>query len=133
MSKSVELSVNGKVFVVAVGLLIVYYTVFAIVPTITVQITDGEVTPSIGHGYTLTCSISGAENLNDTLPYYEWRSRGQLLSSNSSTLHFYSLKLSDAGRYTCQASVTSNYLHEPITMVESHNLVIKSKPQSILV
>ena len=116
-----------------VSLLIVYYTVFATVPTITVQITDGEITPSIGHEYSLLCSISGAENLNATLVYYEWRSTDQLLSSNSSTLRFSSLKLSDAGRYTCQVSVTSNYLHEAITMIESYNLLIKSKPRSMLV
>lgn len=73
------------------------------------------------------CSVSGAENL-DAILVYEWRNKDQLLS-NSSILQFSSLKLSDAGRYKCHISLTSTYLHEAITMVEYHNLVIKSKPQ----
>ena len=72
------------------------------------------------------CSISGAENLNATLAY-EWRNRDQLLNSNSSSLHFSSLKLSNAGRYICQVSITSSYLYEVFAATESRNLVIKSK------
>ena len=101
------------------------HDVFATAPTITVQITGGEINPKIGRKYTLTCSIFGAENLNAVLAY-EWRNKGQLLS-NSSVLQLPSLKLSDAGKYTCQVLVTSNYLYNSITVTESHNLVIKSK------
>jgi hypothetical protein len=111
------------------SLFVVYYFVFATAPTIIVQITGGEVTPNIGREYTLTCSILGAENLNATLAY-KWRNEDQSLS-NSSVLQFSSLKLSDAGRYTCQVLVTSSYLYNSITATEYQDLVIKSKHQSI--
>ena len=100
-------------------------------PPITVLIAGGEVSPSIGYGYTLMCSIFGAEDLNATL-VYEWRNEVNKIFSNSSILYFSSLKLSDAGRYACQISVTSNYLHDAITVIEHHNLVIKSRSNSIL-
>ena len=64
-------------------------------------------------GYTLTCAVTGAENLSPTITYQWTKDNGATqtqVGTNSNTLSFSPLSLSDAGRYTCTVTVSSPYL-----------------------
>ena len=83
------------------------------VPTLLVEIrSNGVILP--GQDFSLNCMISGAESLNPILTY-QWIKNnvtGRMqVGSNMSTLSFSSLRLSDAGQYSCQVTVSSRYLH----------------------
>ena len=68
-------------------------------------------------GYTLTCDVSGAGNL-DPMIIYQWtRSDGttQTQVGNSRTLNLSPLGLSHAGNYTCNVTVNSVLLNNDIT------------------
>ena len=77
-----------------------------------VQITDGGATPIAGENYELICSVSGADNLNPTITY-QWtkNSDGQIqVGTNSNTLSFTPLQLSDGASYVCAVTIASSYL-----------------------
>ena len=67
----------------------------------------------MGESYTLTCAVSGA-----TATSYQWRKDGVVLSELGSTLSFSPLRLSHAGRYTCNVTVNENLytLDENVTL-----------------
>ena len=69
----------------------------------------------VGSMYSLTCIVTGAERLTDSTIAYQWFKDGETVTEETSeTLSFTSLTLSDAGSYTCQATVTSSLLSAPI-------------------
>ena len=76
---------------------------------ISVQIsngTNGGATPTAGQDYTLTCSVTG--ELGSFTPTYQWRMNGGVIDGETEpTLSFSPLRLSDAGRYTCKATVAT--------------------------
>ena len=77
-----------------------------------VQISDDGATPTVGENYQLTCSVSGAENLNPTFTY-QWTKNNDTrtqFGTNSSTLSFIPLRLSDAASYVCEVIISSVYL-----------------------
>ena len=85
-------------------------------PTITVSVTSSVATPIVGSMYSLTCAVTGAERLTDAMVTYTWSKNSTLLSGQTmATLSFSSLTFSDAGSYTCQATVTSSLLSGPIS------------------
>ena len=90
----------------------------SLAPPVSVLISDGGATPTAGQNYQLTCSVTGAENLNAVITY-RWTSNdgsGQSqVGTNSSTLSFTPLRLSDAGSYVCGVTITSSYLSSDIT------------------
>ena len=68
-------------------------------------------------GYTLTCAVTGAGILSPTITYQWTRDNGTTqtqVGTNSNTLSFSLLSLSDAGRYTCGVTVSSPYLNSDI-------------------
>ena len=69
-----------------------------------IVISDGGATPTAGESYSLTCNVSGG-----SVDTYHWRKDGVLRVSGETAamLSFFPLWLSDAGRYTCEASATS--------------------------
>jgi hypothetical protein len=80
----------------------------------------------VGSMYSLTCAITGAEGLTDTMVTYQWRKNGGVVSDQTmATLSFSSLSFSDAGSYTCQATVTSSLLSDPITTAPSNSLSVQ--------
>ena len=68
--------------------------------SVSVQLTGSSATPTVGENYTLTCTISGVIATS-----YQWREDGVVLSELGSTLSFSPLRLSHAGRYTCDVTV----------------------------
>ena len=72
-------------------------------------------------GYSLTCDVTGDENLNPTITYQWTRNNGTMtqVGTNSNTLSFSSLSLSDAGRYTCSVTVSSPYLNSNVMALSS--------------
>ena len=71
-----------------------------------------------GSLYSLTCAVTGAERLSDSgaMVSYQWFKNGAVLSDQAMvTLSFQLLVVSDAGTFTCRATVTSSLLSGPIT------------------
>ena len=81
------------------------------------------------NGYTLTCTVSGTENLSPSITYQWTKNNGtqtqMQAGTNTNTLSFSPLSLSDAGRYTCQATVSSSYLNNDITMMNSQDVMLQ--------
>ena len=102
-------------------------------PSLSVQITtNGALVLGQSSRNSLVCDVSGAENLNPTITYQWTKNNGTQvqLETTSETLSFFHLKLSDAGRYTCQATVRSSYLSRDITMMDSYDVRIQSEFES---
>ena len=90
-----------------------------IVPTISVRINNGEDTPILRQSFTLTCDISGVENLQPNITYM-WMKMNSTetpsqVGNNSNLLFFPELDTSDVGNYTCSVSISSRYLIERIS------------------
>jgi hypothetical protein len=74
-----------------------------------------------GHGFSLSCVISGVENLNPIITY-NWikdNSTWILVGSNRSILSFPSLRLSDAGQYSCQVRISCRYLCDALVVTST--------------
>ena len=87
-------------------------------PNVSVQVTDRGATPAAGETHQLTCSVSGADNLNPTTTYRWTKNSGSgqtQVGTNSSTLSFTLLRLSDAASYVCEVTISSSYLTGDIT------------------
>ena len=100
-------------------------------PPITVMITPNLNEPlMVGQiGCTLTCDVSGADNLNPTITYQWTRDDGStqtLVGTNSNTLTLSPLRLSNTGDYTCSVTVSSTLLNNDIMMSASN-------PQKLMV
>ena len=73
-------------------------------PPVSVQVSGDGAIPSAGEDYQLTCSVTGAENLNPTTTYRWTRNSGSgqtQVGANSNTLSFTPLRLADAASYVC--------------------------------
>ena len=94
-------------------------------PNITVTVTAGVATPMPGSMYSLTCTVTGAEGLTNSTTNYQWFKNGEVVSGQTmETLSFTPLSFSDAGGYTCQATVMSNLLSGPITMNSTNTVEV---------
>ena len=96
-----------------------------------VQISDSGATPTAGESYRLTCSVSGAENLNPTTTYRWTRNSGTevQVGADPSILSFTPLRLADAASYVCGVTISSSYLTGDIAAmnVNPQNISIQSK------
>ena len=94
-------------------------------PNITAYINDHGVIPVVGMMYSLICSVSGAERLTDANITYHWSKDGTLVSYDVTTeLPFTPLTYSDAGSYTCEVTVLSDFIKNPITIHNANSLDI---------
>ena len=78
--------------------------------------------------YSLTCTITGAERLTDVgaMVTYQWLKNGAVVSDQTvATLSFSPLTFSDAGSYTCHATVTSSLLSDPINTASSNSVGVR--------
>ena len=84
------------------------------------------------NGYSLSCGVSGADNLDPSITY-EWTKKNgtetQLQAgSDPNIVSFSPLRLSDAGEYTCQVNVSSSYLsNDIINMSKTLYVTVQSK------
>ena len=83
---------------------------------ISVQISDGNTTQSLGKSYNLTCRCR-----ETTSTFHHWLKDGRVLNETKPTLSFRELKLSDAGQYTCVIMVNSTTFYN-----KSVNITLKS-------
>ena len=83
-------------------------------------------------GYSLMCGVTGAGKLNPSITYQWTKNNGtqtQIQNDEASpeVLSFSPLTLFDAGRYACQATVSSPYLNSGITMMGTHDVTFRSE------
>ena len=84
-------------------------------------------------GYSLKCGVTGAENLNPSITYQWTKNNGthdQIIPGNRANpevLSFSPLKTSNGGRYTCQVTISSFFLNNDITIMDSQNVTVQSK------
>ena len=92
-------------------------------PSVSVQISDGVATPTAGENHQLTCNVSGTEGVNPTMTY-KWTKANDTtqtqVGTNSNTLSFTPLRLSDAANYTCKVTVDSSYLSGAIVAMSAN-------------
>ena len=85
------------------------------------MINDGGATPNVGQSYTLICSVSGG-----TVSSYQWRKDGAVLQGQTEeVLSLSHLRLSDAGRYSCEVNVTAT--SETFTAIQNRSITIQSE------
>ena len=78
--------------------------------------------------YSLICGITGAENLNPSITYQWTKNNGtQTQVGTDIVLSFSPLRLSDAGQYTCQATISSPYLNNNIIMMDTQDVRLRSE------
>ena len=97
-----------------------------------VEVNASGAIPTAGQNYQLTCSGSGAENLNPTITYRWTKNNGSgqiQVGANSSTLSFTPLRLSDAASYVCEVTISSSYLSGNIVAmnINPQNVNIQSE------
>ena len=75
--------------------------------------------------YSLICSDTRTERLTDATVTYQWFKNGAVVSGQMmATLAFSPLAISDAGNYTCQATVTFSLLTDPIITASSNSVLV---------
>ena len=103
---------------------------------VAVRIHDGGFTSAAGMNYSLFCDISGAEgvNLNSLNMKYNWTKIDDFgnqvqVEKYSRVLQFSTLKLSDAGKYTCVVTLDSDFQHNKTntSMESSFRVTIQSR------
>lgn len=102
------------------------YIITAIKP----QVVPGPHPLAVGHNYSLHCNVTEADSLGSTINYHWFRSdtNWTQVGTNSSTLIFNPLVLSDAGDYICQVIVGSAIALKDITITSSvHHLQFSGK------
>ena len=88
------------------------------------SIDDGSSTLQLGHNFELTCTVSGARNLDANFVYQWIKNSGGTRTEvgASSTLSFTPLTLSKAASYTCEVVVSSNYLTDSIVAMDTRDI-----------
>ena len=85
-------------------------------PNITVTVTGTEGVFEVGESTSLSCDVSGTDNLVGPTLTYMWQRNGEILmSQEDSSLMLTDLTTSDSGSYTCVVTVSDNLLITPIT------------------
>lgn len=96
-------------------------------PTILVNISDSGTTADIGRNLNLSCNIFGYENLANLSIHYQWLKSDSVLHHNSNILTFPTLKLSEAGFYTCVVTINSSYLLGQLVANGMYKLALKGE------
>ena len=112
------------------------------VPTITAiieesgrEISSGECSTNLGESFSLTCHVNSTTDLSRSIITYQWLHDQVKLdesspSSSSPTLLFQSLKVTDAGEYRCEVTVTSPLLDDLI-VARSNAFTLKVQSHSL--
>ena len=106
-------------------------TFFLAASNISVQITTSGSSVVGESGFTLTCCISGADNLNPFIIYQWTKDNGTQTQiqdgADPRTISFSPLRVSDAGQYTCQASISSTNLDNRLIQFCSRHVMVSSE------
>ena len=82
-------------------------------------------------GYSLTCSVSGADSLSPTSTTYRWYNESSNPRSqvgiNSSTYTFTRLRPYHAGQYTCEVTIASPFLNADLSQSMMQSITLQSK------
>ena len=88
------------------------------------------ITPSgstvVGMSYTLTCTVSGADNLGGTITY-AFTGPNSVSGSGTSLQLPLTLDLNDAGQYTCTATVSSDLLTTDLIRTGTEDITLQSE------
>ena len=77
-----------------------------------------------GESIVLDCAISGANNLEGNIAF-QWRGPNRAREESTSTqLTLSTVGFSDAGIYTCTATVSSPYVNENISANDTGSVII---------
>ena len=97
--------------------------------TITPRSTDIQ---NFGNQFNITCGISGLDDLNPNFTYQWTKDGGDSINLNSS-ITFPSLKLSNAGMYTCKVNISSNFFVGGHAIgMKNYNLLIQGRQMCLL-
>ena len=84
-------------------------------PTITVTVTGRGGGFQVGQSTSLSCAVSGTDNLLNPTLTYMWQRDGETLTGQvASSLMLTDLTTSDSGSYTCVVTVSDNLFTTPI-------------------
>ena len=96
---------------------------FHTVPLVEVHISGGRVV-EFGESLVLDCGISGANNLDGNIAF-QWRGPNRAREESTSTrLTLSTVSFSDAGIYTCTATVSSPYWNEDISDSDTVSIIV---------
>lgn len=81
------------------------------------------------NGHTLTCRVFVTDNICPTITYQWIKNNITVIQfgTESSTLSFSPLRLSDAGQYTCRVTISSLYLSSDIIVMGTDDIRFQSK------
>ena len=105
---------------------------FPPVPDVTLLITSSG-SAVVGMSYTLTCTVSGEDNLEATISIGFTGPNTASGTGPSLELPLDSLDLNDAGEYTCTATVSSGLLTNNIVLTDTEAVNIPSESLSMVV
>ena len=114
--------------------MVVFYADFSFfpAPAISVQITTSGDPVAGQSGYSIRCNVEGIAEISISSITYQWTKNNgthdQIIPGNRANpevLSFSPLKASNAGRYTCQVTISSFFLNNDITIVDSRNVTIE--------
>ena len=114
-------------------MLLITLTSYPLAPNISAMVTANLNTPlMVGQtDYTLTCDVSGTDNLSNPMIAYQWATNDRTTQAQTGTnLNMFilpPLRLSNAGDYNCLVTVRSSLLRNNITTYSSHRVVIQSE------
>ena len=99
---------------------------FHTVPLVKVHISGGGVV-EFGESHVLDCAISGANNLEENIAF-QWRGPNRAREeSTSAQLALSTVGFSDAGIYTCTATVSSPYLNKSIRDNDTTSIIVSGE------
>ena len=78
-----------------------------------VEITDNGNAPAVGKSFSLLCNVSRYARILKPILSYQWMKHNDTITqvgTNSSSLSFNSLKLSDIGLYNCHVNINYNHM-----------------------
>ena len=88
----------------------------------------------MGENYTVTCNVHVIDNLCPLISYQWTKNNGTLtqleVGTEPNTLSLSPLRLSDAGLYTCLATVRSIHIANAIRVAGTHKVRIQGKSES---
>jgi hypothetical protein len=112
------------------GLIKIYWSLFLVD---TAQIIPSGA-PTLGQSYTVTCNVRVIDNICPLISYRWTKNNGTVTQlepgTEPNTFSFSPLRLSDAGLYTCLATVRSFRTTNDVTITGTHKVKLQGKSES---